>query len=60
MKLSNQRSYVFAAPTELELNAWLEKLCMAVHSSKVSGTEEIRASPDVVKPGPFCDFPIVT
>ncbi|XP_046447610.1 dedicator of cytokinesis protein 9-like isoform X2 [Daphnia pulex] len=45
LRLVNQRSYVFAASSESELNNWLEKLCMAVHSSK-QFCDDRRSLPD--------------
>ena len=50
LRLVNQRSYVFAASSESELNNWLEKLCMAVHSSK-QFSEDRKSLPD---PGRSC------
>ncbi len=35
LRLANQKSYIFAAGSETELNQWLEKLALAVHSSKI-------------------------
>ena len=40
LRLTNQRSYIFAAGSELELNQWLEKLSLAVHSSKAIGEDK--------------------
>uniref|UniRef100_A0A0P6E5D7 Dedicator of cytokinesis protein n=2 Tax=Daphnia magna TaxID=35525 RepID=A0A0P6E5D7_9CRUS len=45
LRLTNQRSYVFAASSESELNNWLEKLSMAVQTSKQFG-EDRRSLPD--------------
>jgi PH domain len=39
LRMSNQKSYIFAASSEVELNQWLEKLSLAVHSSKISQHE---------------------
>lgn len=41
MRMSNQKSYVFAATTEVELNQWLEKLALAVHASKLNDERKL-------------------
>ena len=40
LRLADQKSYVFAASSETELNNWLEKLSQAVHSSKLINEEK--------------------
>jgi len=40
LRLADQKSYVFAASSEIELNNWLEKLSQAVHSSKLISDEK--------------------
>lgn len=42
LRLASQKSYVFAAGSEAELDVWLDKLSLAVHSSKSA-----RVSPDI-------------
>lgn len=42
LRLASQKSYVFAAGSEAELNIWLDKLSLAVHTSKSA-----RVSPEI-------------
>ena len=51
LRLSNEKSYVFAASCEIELNNWLEKLSQAVHSSKVLNDDQ--RVPDLGIPSKF-------